>query len=795
MPDTSRRRVAPNLIRGVAQPRRLSRVAVALLTTAWAATVSLAAPPTITSITPRGAERGKAVEVTVAGASLTPKTQLILPFPATQKLLPDAKPNPAQVRFQITVDARVPPGVYPLRVLTEDGVSGLALFAVDAFPNVAEVEDNSSFEKAQKVALPAVIDGQCGGGDEDYYRVTAKKGQRVVVEAVAARLGSAVLPQLRVTDGRRRFVAADASGKLRGDCRVAFVAAEDGEYVVEFSDSRYRGGTPPHYRLRIGEYDYAEEVFPLGGRRGEQTTFTLRAGTVTGEAKTQQALTPLPPPWFSPAWRPLDLQGSPLRPGMLSPEVALGEYPEQMYAKGLTLKAPVTVNGRLARDGEVHRFEMPVQPGQRYRFQVEAEGLGSFLDGVLRLTDAKGKELAKGDDVDVPPAAPGLQATRSADPSLDFTVPADVKLLAVEVRDGLERGGVNFGYRLTVEPAADDFALEQTAAEINVPLGGTAAVPVGVLRRGYNGPVTLALPNLPPGLTTQGGYVPEGGTGGVLTVTASGLLSAPAYLTVEGKAIGKDVVRRATQRFVVSKEANVDASTVELGHFALATTSAVPVALQGPDKLEVVIGYPATVNVKVTRKAKPPLPPVEVNAVAPPAAGGKPPVNVLTVKPATVPADKDTAALTVTVPLTAPAGRFADLVLQGKAKVDNKDVLISAPAVPVSVVRPFAVELAAAKLELTPGKAATLKGKVQRHPLFKEAVQLKLEGLPKGVALAGAPKPVAANQGDFQLDLTVDTKAPPATATLTLTTSATIGGMIYSHPTVNLPVQVQAVKK
>lgn len=88
---------------------RMGRVAAVfvLLSTAFALK---AAPPTLTNLTPRGAERGKTVEIVVSGANLTPQTRLLLPFKATQAVVPDTKPNPAQVRFQITVDASVPLG-------------------------------------------------------------------------------------------------------------------------------------------------------------------------------------------------------------------------------------------------------------------------------------------------------------------------------------------------------------------------------------------------------------------------------------------------------------------------------------------------------------------------------------------------------------------------------------------------------------------------------------------------------------------------------------------------------------
>ena len=128
------------------------------------------------------------------------------------------------------------------------------------------------------------------GGDVDFFRFDVKKGQRVVVETEAARLGSGVVPQIRVTDAKGRFIAADDTQGVQGDCRVWFVADADKEYVVEFSDTRYRGGVPPDYRLKIGDYDAPEEVFPLGGKRGEQAAFTFRAGNLASDVKMQRPL-------------------------------------------------------------------------------------------------------------------------------------------------------------------------------------------------------------------------------------------------------------------------------------------------------------------------------------------------------------------------------------------------------------------------------------------------------------------------------------------------------------------------
>jgi hypothetical protein len=755
-----------------------------------------AAPPTLSGIVPPGAQRGKASTVTVSGANLTTKSQLILPFPAAQKLLVDAKPNPAQVRFEITVPASVPPGIYPVRVLTEGGISALSFFGVDAFPSLQEVEGNDTFDKAQKVPFPIIVSGQCAGGDVDFYRFTAKKGQRVVIETEAARLGSGVLPQIRVTDERGRLLAADDSQKLRGDCRVWFTAPADGDYVVEFSDSRYRGGAPPHYRLKIADYDFADEIFPLGGRQGENVGFTLFGGNLANNVRFTRILGPPTSDWLHPALRLLDLDGV-LKPGMLPPEVAVGAYPEQIGvrdAKGQPVVPPVTINGRLAERGEVHRYRFPVKAGQRLRVRVEAESLGSYLDGVLRITDQSGKQLTRVDDIDQPPLVAGQPGVKTADPEADITVPAGATELTVELRDGVGRGGVNFGYRLTIKPARDDFTLVHTSGEVNVPVGGAALVPITVRRRGYTGPIQLSVAGIPPGWAVQGGYVAQGANAGLLTITApaGARLSRPAFLTVTGSGLGAGKALTnipAEQHIVLSRDGNVAASTLRIPHLASAVTGKTPFTVRGPAMVEVVQGYAAAVAVTITRAMKPSVPAVEVTGIFSASASLPPPG--FTVRPATAKPMSANATFTVNAAPSTPEGHGSDLVPQAKARVDNKDEVVIGPAVSINVVRPFIAELSAPVVAIKPGQTVQVKGKLQRRPVFKEAVQVKLEGLPTGLTLVAAPKPVAANQNEFLFELRAGAKMSPASVKLALTCSTTIGGMPYNHPVVPLPVQIQ----
>src|SRR5262249_312858 len=149
---------------------------------------------------------------------------------------------------------------------------------------------------------------------------------------------------------------------------------------------------PAFYRLRVAEYDVFDEVFPLGGKRGDKVAFTLRGGTLDKPVTLTQPVEPGP---FAGRML-LDLAG--LRAGALPPALAVGELPERIILHGpgdevVEVKPPLVVNGRLDRAGQVDRLRFAVTPGSRWRLSVEAESLGSKLDGVLVVTDEKGRTL------------------------------------------------------------------------------------------------------------------------------------------------------------------------------------------------------------------------------------------------------------------------------------------------------------------------------------------------------------------------------------------------------------------
>ena len=778
------------------RPLAAFAVAVGLV----AAVAAWAETPKFSSIGPLGARRGESTEVTVFGSNLEGKARLIAPFSAEVVTL---GADPASWKVKITPAAETPVGVYTCRIRTDDGLTAPFLFAVGQVPQVQEKEDNGTFELAQPIPSPVVVEGKSEGNDVDYFRFPGKKGQRIVVDAQCSRIGSGVDPSIRLTTASRAYIAsADDTPGLLTDARLTVVLPEDTDYVIELSDSRYQGAGRAVYRLLVGPVPVADEVFPLGGRKGETIGLELRGGTLPtpGVAATTLAPDPLADPN---AFRPrvtnhtlgLAAPGDPVLDLESLPPLVVGHLPElrepaEAGASPLKAVAPVVFNGRIGKKGEEDRYVVGVTPGQKLRIEVDAAGLGSALDGILQVKGPDGAVLANADDT---PArnqdkakakVKKAAALSSPDPSLDFTVPAGMTEITLTLRDLRAEGGAGYPYRLTVEPVAPtSFLLATVDDQLNIPRGGTVGVAVTVTRQGFDGPIALNVANPPPGLTIRPGLINPGQAVGALTISSTPEASFEvANLKVVGEAQGAagPIVIGASKTILFAEQGTLGTNLMVQQGLPAATSLPTAITLDTPTTpVEVVHGYGALVPVKATRSAGTDDVVLTFGSLPLPAG--------FAVAASNIPAKANEGGATVNAAPEAPLGPTA-IALTAKGSIGGKEKTLAIPIVTIEVVRPAAIELAAPSVEVKAGEAVEVKGKVARKGPFKEPVTVKLDALPAG--LKADPVTVPPDQSEFTLKIVADPKATASEGKAQAAMAFQINKKDYPSPTAPLAVNV-----
>ena len=776
-------------------------------------TTASADTPSIGNIAPAGFPRGVATVVDFQGANLGANPRLVAPIPVNVE--PPEKPSEDGKTWKpkLTVPPGVALGVYPVRIQTDDGISNPFLLAVGQVPNVAEVEPNNAFEQAQVVSLPGVVEGQLAAADVDFFKFSGQKGQRLLLEAWCSRIGAGIDPQIRLLTAGRKFVASvDDTAGLFTDARMTIELPEDGDYVVEFSDSKYAAGGRASYRLTMGSLPAAGEIYPLGGRRGETVGFEFRGGTLPPGlemAVGAERLTTAPGPLTV---RPritnhmLGLAGptDPVYdvelPGPIEisdlPELREPADPEAPPVRGV---APVVFNGRLDQPGDEDRFLLAVTPGQVVRVQVHAADLTSELDGSLAvLNAANNQSIATGDDTASPanglPDQPRKPAnTTSSDPSVDVTVPGGVTELALVIRDVAKHGGLGYPYRIEVRPAASTFYVQLAGdPQVSIPKGGTVTLPVAVVRQGYNGPVTLNVANLPAGLTARAAQVSDGQPVGVISLSAAADAAfGPMTLDLQGVSpeSAGSIKAHATKviAFVSQGAAPAAVALNSMSQYGLLAAPAQPrvVTLESPtEPIEAVHGSPASVPVKVVRAGDPAKGELTVQPLPLPPGIAVPEVKIAP--------DAVEGAVVVNIAPEAAVG-LVSLGFTAKGKIQDKDQVFGVPSVTLNVVRPVSVELAAPMLEIKPGETVEVKGKIVRRGGFNAPVTLQINGLPAG--LKAEPVTLAPEVAEFVIKVVAEGNAAAAETSAQLAVATfKIADKDYNVPPVPLPSKVVVPK-
>lgn len=744
-----------------------------------------AAAPSLRELSPRGAQRGKMFTLYLRGEGLTQGAEVKTTLPAifsrvtlTKDPLAEtnlfAAPN-SVLPFLVTLRPDTPTGFYPIRVITPGGISNVLLFTVGDLPEIDEIESkdpkqsNDSPVRAQKIPVPVTVNGTLDGADVDIdnYVFNAKAGQKLVFEVEARRAGSAVDPAIEIFDSAGRVIGRndDAPG-VGVDSRLEVTFAKAGPYRVSIHDSKYSAQTQNFYRLKIGSYEYADSLFPLGWRRNEPVEVTLLGGNlaqpvkVKPDVKTKSSLVPV------------RLASSSAPPLMF----ALSDQQEMLEppSGGVPVLPENTImNGRISEPREIDRYQLAVEPGQKWVFELTAASLGtSRLDAILTVFDSAGKKLATGDD------------GNGFDPVLPFSVPKDVKEIAVSVEDLFGRGGPEFGYRLLAKRQQPDFTVELQTPFVNVPAGGTAQVVANLQRRGYAGEIRLTIPNLPAGFTLAGGHIPPEAAAqdfnndnagrrrarSVLTITAAPdakPLALEVSVVAEAHASGEIIRREARGPGMVTpvrgvKQQAFTAPWLEM-KLPIATTGALPVTLTAPTPLvRIAQGFEYGLEYRIKREGA-----AKAGKVINQIAGA---VGNLRVLKGEAGKNPDAGAFLLNTNFATPATTF-DMLFETQTEVDGKPMTITSPAIEIQVVPGYEVQLSRDRLQASPGGKIEIAGKVRREPTFEGgAIRLQVEDLPDGVKCPEVTVP--AEKSEFTLACEASAEAKPGSFPVRIASTA-----------------------
>ncbi len=379
-------------------------------------------PPSVSRVTPPGLKRGSAVIFTIEGRSLAGARAVLFDAPGLTGKVLGVRDIPEEVaakavgdteaaiplgskqelRLEITAAAGTEIGPHSFRIQTPLGTSNLGTVEVGALPEISENEPNDTLAESQRVDLPATLVATIGWpGDVDSYRFEGKAGQELVFQVVAASLGSQLKSVLVLRDAMGRELARAGQYSRKPDAVLTIKLPADGKYTISVSDLGKRGGMSFFYRLHAGALPYVTDVFPLGVRAGETSEVWVKGVNLGDVQKVTVQAPPSAEGWTTLPLRVKTSQGEALNKLMLAvgaePEVMESE-PNDSPPQAQRITIPVTINGRISgskKEGSLDEdyFRFQARKGEHLLIEVAAARLGSPLDSVVEILDAKGNDI------------------------------------------------------------------------------------------------------------------------------------------------------------------------------------------------------------------------------------------------------------------------------------------------------------------------------------------------------------------------------------------------------------------
>ena len=676
--------------------------------------------PLLTTVVPPGGKSGTEFEVTVAGTDLDETDALHFSHPGIAATL--KSPN----HFTVKVPPQVPVGIYDVRVIGKLGVSNPRAFAVDDRAEVVRSKAHDKPEAAVELPIGSVFSGNATAAATDYFKFTAKKGERILVECAARQIDSRMSPVLAVLDAGGREIEAVRKGGI-----LDFTAPSDGQFLVKLNDLTFGGGPEFFYRLKISKGPFVDFVFPPAGVAGAKTTFTLYGRGLAGgkpanlKAGDQKPLEKLDVEITLPAaggaareqhMRPVSAVDDGFFYSLSTPEGASNPVfigfstmplvrevePNNKAAQAQKIAVPCEVAGQFHPAADVDCYAFEAKKGDVYWLEVFSHRAGRVTSPFL-LVQREGTDIK---EVYASEADPGGKkfATLSNDPAFRFEAKED-GTYRVFVRDliGATRSNPASTYRLAIRKETPDFRVvalteqppqkkdDRSAVPRGLLLraGETTAVKVLAIRRdGFAGAIELSAENLPEGVKCIPTKIEAGKTEGMLLLTAA---EKPAKACVAFRVIGKAKIgdkeerREASGGAVVWNVAdfNIDAVQSRLtADFVLAVNGAesAPIRIEAAeDKVwQAKAGEQLQIPLKITRGAEY-KEPVKLKAAGLAAIDPMKEIDA-DAKATTVNATLDLKALKL------PAGENTIFFsTQTKAKYKGKDTVVTVYSAPIRI--------------------------------------------------------------------------------------------------------------
>ena len=380
--------------------------------------------------------------------------------------------------------------MYHFRLFDGEGATKVIPLIVGAVPEFREKEPNGKPGEGNKIALPAVINGQLKeSADVDIFLVDLAEGETLSLLFVANNiLGVAMDAIIQVCDSRG-FVLAQNDDERGLDPQLSYTAKRTSMVQVRIfafpeatnSSIAFSSNADYIYRLTATTKRLLDFCLPLSVS-AESMDLQLQGAGFTNESLQWTGTVEMPYVSFAGV------------PGTVYVPLTVGKVVVATRQSSIespqVVVLPASISGVIEQreDQDVFLLES-LQKGESLVVSLFARSLGFPTDPLIEIYDNTGKLLSTQDDKD--------RATR--DPAFTYKIPAD-GAYQIRIRDLHRVGGPRYAYRMEVAKLQPDVKLTLGSGEF-VKSGEKLEIEVAISRLGgFADELMIDIDGLPEGV-------------------------------------------------------------------------------------------------------------------------------------------------------------------------------------------------------------------------------------------------------------------------------------------------------
>jgi hypothetical protein len=479
--------------------------------------------------------------------------------------------------------------------ITPRGTTGLpgwpVVLAVSDLDEVVEQEPNNDPSQANRIPVPGGVTGRFQErGDIDHYVFTAKKGQRLGIEATTLELNSPTEVFMTLKDAKGNQAA---SMNPMAAPRIDFTAPADGDYTLAVEHLHYWGGPAESYHvsvkpqepgfsldLRLDRWDapqggIVQIPVMLTARRdyaGPIEVTVLAPVGIEGKATIPQGAAPAPP-------APANAAPTVMLPVTVKPDVPVGSYSLLVQGKAVINGKPVVEYASVRFPASqnlagltypprslLHQVGFAVTPKPPFTLAAKFDAAEYLRGGPATVTitvtrDAGFAEeialTATGQPANVSPALKNIAKDQNeVKAQLNVAANAPIGQFPISFVGATKSNGRDFS--VAAAPAnlvlTPPFTLSVSPIPFKIAQGGKMKLKARATRKaGYQGPIALEVRNLPANVTATKVTIADGQSEAELEISAASTAALGNKADVNVLGTGKEP--NASSNFTLTVEA------------------------------------------------------------------------------------------------------------------------------------------------------------------------------------------------------------------------------------------------